>query len=187
MNFQFETYKPIMKAASTPVVVTPCTSPSECANADGEFCNGSETCDGNGVCQPGTPPCAGQICVEASETCVECIESNDCSSTFCIPETCQAGSCQAGSSPCASGCDANAEACLCTVATDCNEGEECVSGVCTVPSACNDNNVCEEGEDCTNCADCAGRTGGKPSDRFCCGDGTVDGAEGNGDICDGNN
>jgi beta-lactamase superfamily II metal-dependent hydrolase len=35
--------------------------------------------------------------------------------------------------------------------------------------------VCDPGEDCIGCsADCVGRTGGKPTDRFCCGNGTCE-------------
>jgi len=51
---------------------------------------------------------------------------------------------------------------------------------------CDNDGVCESGEDCTNCGDCDGRTGGRKSLRFCCGDGTAQSAEGNGSICDGN-
>jgi beta-lactamase superfamily II metal-dependent hydrolase len=46
--------------------------------------------------------------------------------------------------------------------------------------------VCDPGEDCGSCSDCAGRTGGKPANRYCCGDGTAQGPEGDGSVCDGN-
>lgn len=52
--------------------------------------------------------------------------------------------------------------------------------------SCDNDGVCESGENCTNCGDCEGRTNGKPANRFCCGDGTAQGPEGNGSICDGN-
>lgn len=49
------------------------------------------------------------------------------------------------------------------------------------------NGVCEAGEDCSSCAsDCDGVTGGKPANRFCCGNGVAEGPEGDGSICDGN-
>lgn len=51
---------------------------------------------------------------------------------------------------------------------------------------CDNDGVCESGENCTNCSDCEGRQNGRPADRFCCGDGTQQSAEGNGAICDGN-
>jgi hypothetical protein len=55
------------------------------------------------------------------------------------------------------------------------------------PSTCNSNDICEPGEDCENCAaDCEGKTNGPPSGRFCCGDGILQGPEGDGTICDGN-
>ena len=53
-------------------------------------------------------------------------------------------------------------------------------------ATCNDNGTCDPGEDCETCADCAGQSTGKPSGRFCCGNGELEGAEGDGAICDGN-
>ena len=47
--------------------------------------------------------------------------------------------------------------------------------------------VCESGENCNNCGnDCSGKSGGKPSQRYCCGDGIQQSAEGNGAVCDNN-
>jgi hypothetical protein len=37
---------------------------------DGLFCNGAETCDGAGSCQAGGDPCPGQSCNEAGDVCV---------------------------------------------------------------------------------------------------------------------
>ena len=55
------------------------------------------------------------------------------------------------------------------------------------PGACDSDGVCESGEDCNGCAsDCDGKSNGRPSGRFCCGDGTAQSAEGDGSICDGN-
>jgi matrixin len=51
---------------------------------------------------------------------------------------------------------------------------------------CDNDTVCEGNEDCTNCpADCAGRTNGKPAQRFCCGNGVPEAAETSA-LCDGN-
>lgn len=40
---------------------------------DGQYCNGAETCDGNGFCSPGTNPCASggpcNECTESTHTC----------------------------------------------------------------------------------------------------------------------
>lgn len=52
---------------------------------------------------------------------------------------------------------------------------------------CNSNGICDPGEDCQTCSnDCAGQLSGKPSNRYCCGDGIQQGPEGDGSICDGN-
>jgi hypothetical protein len=51
---------------------------------------------------------------------------------------------------------------------------------------CNNNGTCESGENCNNCAaDCSGRTGGKPSGRYCCGNGVHESPETTA-LCDGN-
>ena len=75
------------------------------------------------------------------------------------PTDCTAGSvCGDGS------CDGD-ETCE-TCETDC--------GICP-PPMCNNDGICNLGEDCTSCpGDCAGKTGGKPSTRFCCGLDTCD-------------
>ncbi|MDH4238322.1 MAG: hypothetical protein OEW48_02040 [Phycisphaerae bacterium] len=49
------------------------------------------------------------------------------------------------------------------------------------------NGRCDPDEDCEICsADCEGITTGPPSERFCCGNGILEDAEGDGTICDGN-
>ncbi len=64
---------------------------------------------------------------------------------------------------------------ICESGEDCNScASDCVSG--SSPGAVCGNGICEanpaDGEDCVSCpADCAGVQGGKPSSRFCCGDG----------------
>ncbi|MBT8048270.1 MAG: hypothetical protein HKN57_10310 [Xanthomonadales bacterium] len=62
----------------------------------------------------------------------------------------------------------------------CNDGicgpsesfESCPAD-CDAPQ-CNNDGVCNAGEDCLSCGDCAGRTGGKPKNRYCCGADTCD-------------
>ncbi len=62
---------------------------------------------------------------------------------------------------------------ICEVGEDCNScPSDCIGG--TSSGAVCGNGVCEaaDGEDCVSCAaDCNGVTGGKPANRFCCGDG----------------
>ena len=43
--------------------------PAGTSCSDGLFCNGSETCDSGGVCQPGTAPCAF-VCSEGTDMCL---------------------------------------------------------------------------------------------------------------------
>jgi len=65
------------------------------------------------------------------------------------------------------------------------------TGTCQVAGGpgggCDDDGVCEAGEDCDTCPnDCEGVQTGKPANRFCCGNGVMESAEGGGGICDGN-
>ena len=50
----------------------PCTVDAECV--DGEWCNGTESCDAeNGNCVPGEAPCPQGIeCDEEGDFCIEC-------------------------------------------------------------------------------------------------------------------
>ena len=64
--------------------------------------------------------------------------------------------------------------------SDCDGQPECPTNDCG-------NGVCDPGEDCNSCStDCAGVTKGKPSNKYCCGNGVAESAEGDGSICDGN-
>ena len=56
---------------------------------------------------------------------------------------------------------------------------------------CNGNGICEPGESCLGCpTDCKGRLkgarGALTGSRYCCGNGTLEAAEGDGSICNGN-
>jgi hypothetical protein len=54
------------------------------------FCNGVETCDGSGACQPGADPCSGRPCDEGTDTCQGCTADADCPlGDICWP-TCSA-------------------------------------------------------------------------------------------------
>ena len=68
---------------------------------------------------------------------------------------------------------------------DCDD-LDCASDQACQPT-CNNDGTCDPGEDCQNCGnDCAGRQNGRPSNRYCCGNGIEESAEGDGSICDGN-
>ena len=56
------------------------------------------------------------------------------------------------------------------------------------PGPCDGDSICEAGEDCNSCAsDCAGKSNGKPSGRYCCGDGVMQDPElANPSICEQN-
>ena len=75
---------------------------------------------------------------------------------------------------------------------DCDGDIDCADADCTAaaacqPPACDGDGVCEAGEDCRSCgSDCSGRLTGKPSNRYCCGDGIAQPPEGGGALCDGN-
>ena len=74
----------------------------------------------------------------------------------------------------------------CDGIADCGDADCAPDPVCQAPP-CNGDGVCDPGEDCNSCAnDCEGKSNGRPSGRYCCGDGTQQSAEGNGSICDGN-
>ena len=165
----------------------PCP-PCECL-ADGEcddtlFCTGTETCDAYGYCQPGADPCPGQYCDEANDVCVECLEDAHCDDgLFCNgAETCVSGTCQPGTDPCpGQACDEVNDVCLpCDNDGTCEPGEDChncPNDCFEGPGAVCGNGVCEtaDGEDCQTCPDdCNGLLTGKPSGRYCCGDGSGD-------------
>jgi hypothetical protein len=71
---------------------------------------------------------------------------------------------------------------------DCDGDTDCADITCAGDLACScGNSLCEPGEDCNSCpGDCASVTGGNPANRYCCGNGTAEAAEGDGTICDGN-
>ena len=73
---------------------------------------------------------------------------------------------------------------------DCDQFIDCADPDCDLAPECQDpcdaDGICEFGEDCNNCPnDCAGLSTGKPTGRYCCGDGILQGPENNG-ICSGN-
>jgi len=70
-----------------------CSNDGDCD--DGLFCNGPESCDPTGGCQPDpVAACDGTICDESSDQCVECLTDGDCDDgNPSTTETCEAGTC----------------------------------------------------------------------------------------------
>ena len=124
---------------------------------------------------PGTGGTCGNDVTEAGEV---------CDGTDLGGRTCADFNCTGGTLACFGDCSGfDTSACTdCTVCNDngiCEAGEDCTTcpGDCpsgTSSGASCGNGVCEagNGEDCVSCPDdCNGRQGGKPSNRYCCGDG----------------
>jgi hypothetical protein len=72
----------------------------------------------------------------------------------------------------------------CDGLTDCNDSDCTGSADCQNP--CNGDDLCDPGEDCNTCPDdCNGNRKGRPSSRYCCGNGFKEDPENN-LLCDGN-
>ncbi len=121
-----------------------------------------------------------------------------------------AGTEQAGAAAAVCGdgtCDTVNELCSCaadcpaippseTAGTDCADGVDndcdglidCADANCAGDPTCTcGNSICDTGEDCTSCpGDCASVLSGKKDKQYCCGNGVLEKAEGDGTICDGN-
>ncbi len=136
-----------------------CVGDADCD--DGRFCNGVESCVAS-ACAAGTDPCGGAACDEVADSC-------DGPPVCNYNGVCDPGEdCEGCPDDCCAVCNEDG---VCDVV----DGEDCDGCAvdCVTGAACG-NGVCEagDGEDCLSCpADCNGKQGGKPSKRFCCGDG----------------
>ncbi len=115
---------------------------SETCPDDGDFCNGTESCDADtGDCSSSGDPCADEVdntrCDEATDACVApCTLDTDCDdAAFCNgTETCDVatGACVAGTDPCADDqtCDEDTDACTggVPVAFDLTPGNDTFTG-----------------------------------------------------------
>jgi hypothetical protein len=117
--------------------------------------------DGGGVPEPS---CGDGTC-NPGETSCNC--AGDC------------GAAPASETSCSGGIDED-----CDGATDCADADCNASPACA-PTSCG-NALCERGESCNTCASDCKKAPGSPANRYCCGDGIAQLAEGNGSICNGN-
>ena len=146
---------PITGVSHTPL-------PAGTACADGDLCNGDETCDASAVCQPGTPPviddnnpCTADACdpiTGVSHTPLpagtSCGDGDACNGD----ELCDAaGSCQAGTPP---NCD---DGSVCTT-DSCDSTNGCVNTPLPVGTSCADGDVCNGDELCDVAGSCAAGT-----------------------------
>jgi len=121
-----------------------CTTNAQCPS-DGTFCNGPEICS-NGTCVSAGSPCTGtsSICLEESDTCVQCITDADCNDNkFCTGvETCTGGLCVASGNPCSAPepkCDERLDDCFeCFAPEDCDDNDDCTDDRCPDGSCVND-------------------------------------------------
>jgi hypothetical protein len=105
----------------------------------------------------------------------------DCDGADLGTSSCGDFGCSSGALTCASDCTLDSTGCAdCAICDNdgvCESGEDCLgcANDCISGSGATcGNGICEagDGEDCVSCAaDCAGKQNGKPSNRFCCGDG----------------
>ena len=114
----------------------------------------------------------------------------DGGNSYCGDGTCNAGE---DTCDCAADCGsppASEYSCSNLLDDDCDGPADCEDPDCSdnpdCRSACNGNAICEPGEDCNSCSsDCDGHSRGRPSGRYCCGNGMLEGPEGDG-RCGGN-
>ncbi len=142
---------------------------------DARFLNSSgQTTDSFRIAKGASGPICGNGTREAGEAC----DGLDLGGA-----SCGAQGCSGGTPSCSASCELDFSSCtgcavcdgdlLCEAGEDCSScPSDCASG--TISGAVCGNGVCEagNGEDCLSCpSDCNGVQGGKPSGRYCCGDG----------------
>ncbi len=144
---------------------------------DATVCNGVEQCDGNGICQPGTPincndgePCTDDSCDPVigcvfTDNQAPCDDGDPCT----IGDTCANGSCQTGSGS----IDCSALNDQCTIGV-CNSS----TGACDADTTTKNGDNCDDGNPCTTSDACDdGECIGQPidcSDNNLCTDDTCD-------------
>ena len=170
-----------------PTTTTPtptCSTNADCDVCSGSTCQNGEcaitstplTCDDNNACTVDTCDATFGGCVHTPID--RCCQTNDDCASFVTGNTCSTATCDISTNTCKTvptfNCCGNG---ICESGENCSTcSEDCIAGTSTKTAVCG-NGICEasNGENCHTCAlDCAGRTGGKPSSRFCCGGDSTD-------------
>ncbi len=98
-----------------PLFNIPCNAAAECS--DGDLCNGVESCDGNGHCQPGAPVTCSiptPVCDPQDGMCYECLDAAHCDDL----DACTTNFCTVS------------RTCSFLVGVDCNDGSLCTEDLC---------------------------------------------------------
>jgi concanavalin A-like lectin/glucanase superfamily protein/uncharacterized protein DUF2341 len=160
---------------------------------DGDFCNGTESCDAVSGCVSSGDPClaGNQLCDAANGRCVDCLADADCDDQVdCTDDSCNiaAGTCEniANNSNCVDdGLYCNGPE-ICDSQTGCSsEGDPCLNDGLICDEAADECNTCLQDADCNDNIDCtadscnvqAGTCERVPNDGLCPDDG---------DFCNGN-
>ncbi len=166
--------------AAVTLALEECSVDADCNN--GLYCDGVETCDVNGQCQPGTPvdcndgvDCTVDSCNETTDSCDNVPDDGFCDDgLYCTGvETCNA----------VLGCEVGTP-------VDCDDGVDCTVDSCneTTDSCDNvpDDGFCDDGLYCTGAETCDAVLGCQPGTPVDCNDGvdcTVDWCNEAGDSC----
>ena len=144
------TSDPVCGAVACDSVKGACEYPLKTMTCGGQCANGVETlastCNGSGLCQGATVPCAPYVC-SASACKTSCTQKSDCMSGYhcdgtgaCVTQTAPGGTC-AANDECSSGvCDVKGSGRCCTKACDTSDATcgatSCdPTGACVYPSA----------------------------------------------------
>ncbi len=163
------------------------TCPTDCNGKQGGKPSGRFCCGGGGGVNP--VGCDDNRCNDGEFTCTERFVADSC---------CGDGVCTGAESACSCPVDCGpptsreviGSTCRDGLDNDCDGNADCDDRDCAddqfCPS-CDNDGVCEPGEDCRNCPkDCSSESRGRRRSRYCCGNGVLEDAEGDGGICDGN-
>lgn len=170
--------------------VTPDPGAGFCGDTDcgseEDRCNCAQDC--------GLPPGSELDCDDGADD--DCDSDIDCDDADCLDDPacpfCGNTTCDLGEDECSCAVDcgdppASETECSNGIDEDCDGATDCDDSDCSANPACAcGDGLCAAPEDCNSCpGDCDSVTRGKPTNRYCCGNGILEGPEGDG-RCDGN-